>query len=175
MLMHSSGQWMRSNVSVRAAKPDAQGLGSAITYLRRYSLCAMVGIAPGDDDDGNAASADQGSVKSNRPAPPKKPVEKPALKPTDVVIAEGFWDGASYKVTAGTAADFATTLIAYTQAGSKAGGLSALDKLWDDNKAFIDRIREAAPDEYTRYMTELNGVRGVLLTQSDADQLEAAE
>lgn len=34
----------------------AQALGSSLTYLRRYSLCALVGVHPeGDDDDGNAA------------------------------------------------------------------------------------------------------------------------
>jgi hypothetical protein len=36
------------------AKPDAHGVGSAITYARRYALAAMVGIAP-EDDDGNKA------------------------------------------------------------------------------------------------------------------------
>lgn len=37
-------------------KRDMQGLGSALTYGRRYGLMAMAGIAP-DDDDGNAAAA----------------------------------------------------------------------------------------------------------------------
>ena len=36
-------------------KNDMQGLGSAITYARRYGLMAMAGIAP-EDDDGNAAA-----------------------------------------------------------------------------------------------------------------------
>lgn len=56
-LGHSSGQWMRSELPVIVTKNDAQGLGSALTYMRRYSLAAMVGVAPDDDDDGNAASA----------------------------------------------------------------------------------------------------------------------
>ena len=37
------------------AKLDPQALGSAITYLRRYSLAAMVRVAPDDDDDGEKA------------------------------------------------------------------------------------------------------------------------
>lgn len=37
------------------AKNDMQGLGSAITYARRYGLMAICGIAP-EDDDGNAAT-----------------------------------------------------------------------------------------------------------------------
>jgi len=54
-LMHKSGQWVASTVAAPVAKPDAQGVGSAITYCRRYALAAMVGIAQ-EDDDGNAAS-----------------------------------------------------------------------------------------------------------------------
>ena len=49
-LMHSSGQWIRSKVKLPLAKKDAQGVGSAITYGRRYGLSAIVGIAQYDDD-----------------------------------------------------------------------------------------------------------------------------
>lgn len=56
LLLHSSGQFLSATVSVMPTKTDAQGLGSAVTYLRRYGLSAMVGVAP-EDDDGNAASA----------------------------------------------------------------------------------------------------------------------
>jgi hypothetical protein len=54
LLAHSSGQWIESTVFVQPTKYDAQGVGSVITYLRRYSLAAMAGVAP-DDDDGEAA------------------------------------------------------------------------------------------------------------------------
>ena len=54
-LAHSSGEWMRSSLSWEPEKTNAQGIGSLITYLRRYALSAMVGIAPQDDDDGEAA------------------------------------------------------------------------------------------------------------------------
>lgn len=71
MLLHSSGQWIKSRYTMPVSKVDAQAVGSAITYARRYSLAAIVGIAP-EDDDGNAA------VKG-RPEPPisKKPEEPP--------------------------------------------------------------------------------------------------
>lgn len=54
MLGHSSGQWLRGRLQVKPMRYDAQGAGSVITYLRRYILSAMVGVAP-DDDDGEAA------------------------------------------------------------------------------------------------------------------------
>jgi hypothetical protein len=55
MLTHSSGEWVRDSVKATPAKQDPQGMGSAITYLRRYALAAITGVAP-EDDDGNAAS-----------------------------------------------------------------------------------------------------------------------
>jgi hypothetical protein len=57
ILVHSSGEsWQSPGTTVRPSKPDAQGVGSAITYARRYDLCAVLGIVADDDDDGNAAS-----------------------------------------------------------------------------------------------------------------------
>ena len=53
-LLHSSGQWVEGELSIAPAKADAQGAGSVITYLRRYALMAVAGLAP-EDDDGEAA------------------------------------------------------------------------------------------------------------------------
>lgn len=54
-LMHSSGEYVRSSLSMPVVKQDPQGYGSAVTYARRYALQSVMGIAP-EDDDGNAAS-----------------------------------------------------------------------------------------------------------------------
>lgn len=56
VLMHENGEWMQSTVKMLPVKSDPQGQGSAITYMRRYSLAAMLGLATEVDDDGNAAS-----------------------------------------------------------------------------------------------------------------------
>jgi hypothetical protein len=56
MLIHESGQWMKGTISLPVTKPDAQGVGSASTYGRRYGLSAFLNVAADDDDDGNAAS-----------------------------------------------------------------------------------------------------------------------
>ncbi len=55
VLMHSSGQYMRSVYTLPLVKRDAQSVGSCITYARRYALQAIAGI-PADDDDGDKAS-----------------------------------------------------------------------------------------------------------------------
>ncbi len=55
LLLHSSGQWIKSTMPVVTAKNDAQGIGSGLSYARRYSLSAICGISQ-DDDDGEAAT-----------------------------------------------------------------------------------------------------------------------
>ncbi|SER37495.1 MULTISPECIES: ERF family protein [Pseudomonas] len=55
LLMHASGQFISSELVGPCMKVDPQGIGSAITYYRRYSLAAFAGIAQ-EDDDGNDAS-----------------------------------------------------------------------------------------------------------------------
>lgn len=59
LLTHASGQWARSTLSTTLKDHSPQVVGSATTYLRRYGLAAMVGVAP-EDDDGNAAQGHTG-------------------------------------------------------------------------------------------------------------------
>jgi hypothetical protein len=56
-LVHKSGQWIQSDpLKVPVSKRDAHGLGSAITYAKRYQLQGMTLVAADEDDDGNAAA-----------------------------------------------------------------------------------------------------------------------
>ena len=54
ILSHSSGEYLASTCYI-PAKEDAHGVGSAISYARRYALASFVGVITGDDDDGNMA------------------------------------------------------------------------------------------------------------------------
>lgn len=65
LLAHQSGQWLRGKLHVRPVKYDAQGAGSVITYLRRYILSAMIGVAPEDDDGEAAVGRPQNAPYSN--------------------------------------------------------------------------------------------------------------
>ncbi|WP_394606826.1 ERF family protein [Geobacillus thermoleovorans] len=57
LLLHTSGEYIESDpLKLPMGKVTAQGAGSAVTYARRYSLCAALGIAAEDDDDANAVS-----------------------------------------------------------------------------------------------------------------------
>lgn len=60
LLLHSSGEWIKDTLGLIPKDKTPQGIGSCITYGRRYSLAAMVGVNS-EDDDGAAAS---GTVKS---------------------------------------------------------------------------------------------------------------
>lgn len=56
ILMHISGEWVQGTYKMTPTKNDPQGLGSVITYQRRYALGAILGLNIDTDDDGNAAS-----------------------------------------------------------------------------------------------------------------------
>ncbi|MCM1337742.1 MAG: ERF family protein [Candidatus Amulumruptor caecigallinarius] len=55
LLSHKSGQWLKSICPIGNYK-NQQERGSAITYTKRYAICAILGIAADTDDDGNSAS-----------------------------------------------------------------------------------------------------------------------
>jgi hypothetical protein len=63
ILTHESGEWLSQEMSVPVSKVDPQGSGSALTYMRRYALAAVVGVVQADDD-GNAASSPKPVVKA---------------------------------------------------------------------------------------------------------------
>ncbi len=103
-LLHSSGEWIANEVTVpvnpavdrngKVQAVDAHRIGSSITYGRRYSLSALLGIGE-DDDDGNTASGYQNQSQApqqplkqpqapqpaqSKPAPPPMPKAKTALE-----------------------------------------------------------------------------------------------
>jgi hypothetical protein len=60
-ICHQSGGSIESSLSGKPARDTPQGQGSTITYLRRYALMAVAGVAP-VDDDGQAAEPEQGGL-----------------------------------------------------------------------------------------------------------------
>ena len=61
-ILHTSGEAFSSRVYLVLSKQDMQGLGSAITYARRYGLLGMACLAP-EDDDGNMAAKQSSGVQ----------------------------------------------------------------------------------------------------------------
>jgi len=64
-LLHTSGQWIASEHPLpMSGRP--QEIGSALTYARRYSLSALIGIAADEDDDANAANRSNGKDNTEK-------------------------------------------------------------------------------------------------------------
>lgn len=71
VLLHSSGEWIESEpFTLKSQKVDPQGAGSAVTYGRRYSLSAILGVAWDTDDDGQASSHAIVSTTERKAEPP---------------------------------------------------------------------------------------------------------
>ena len=80
LLIHKSGQAFSNALEVPTGKMDAQGLGSAATYARRYSLMALVAVAGDEDDDGNAAVQTPHKAMAAAAPLPDYSVQKAALE-----------------------------------------------------------------------------------------------
>ena len=82
---HSSGEWMESSPLTVLANNSIQEMGGQITYLKRYSLSAMLGISTEEDDDANGSLGNQvtyqrnNSGQSQNNQPQQKEIGKPIL------------------------------------------------------------------------------------------------
>ncbi len=74
VLLHSSGQWIESLMNITPQKTDIQSLGSYVSYLRRYSYAALVGVVASDEDDDGESAMESARI-----------IEKPTPK---IVIQE---------------------------------------------------------------------------------------
>ena len=91
LYMHTSGEWIRSTVCSPIIESKQmniyQSVGAAITYYRRYSLSAFVGIASDEDNDVQSIKVDAKPIKKTAPKPKK--VEGEPISSTDAVILSG--------------------------------------------------------------------------------------
>jgi hypothetical protein len=102
-IMHISGQWMEDDGYIlNPTKNDPQGMGSAVTYARRYTLGASLGIITEDDDDGNRAS--EPAKPAPQPAKPAKPLAEPdwftengELNENGILAAKSIADGFTWE------------------------------------------------------------------------------
>lgn len=94
LLAHKSGQWMKSEMDINISPSSTyQDLGSAITYLKRYSYCAILGIVADDDDDANAACGNKAVMTDLKPqavrqAQPQQPSPQPDGDPNWDIIRD---------------------------------------------------------------------------------------
>jgi len=106
-IYHTSGHVEKFGPLLLPAGGDARSAGSAITYARRYGLCAALGISPDDDDDGEAAQkaehrsetvAIPGGQPPYEPAPAEDIREEEPPERTDVKLTPNDWIKTSVEV-----------------------------------------------------------------------------
>lgn len=124
ILIHESGETLECAVPLIVGKNDMQGLGSAITYGRRYGLMSMAGIAP-EDDDGNAAAK---NVQSSAIAQARD---------------DGVLDGLPENASPREKAEAYAKAICADFSGK---GIKALERSWDNWQKHIAKLQDAYPD-----------------------------
>lgn len=76
-LIHSSGQWIKGTMVMLPTKQDPQGMGSCLTYMRRYALSAILGISQEDDDANATVSRPVPTPLAQKPLPNYAPKAMP--------------------------------------------------------------------------------------------------
>jgi len=91
IVLHESGEFISERFFLPVVKKDPQGIGSAISYARRYSLMSVLGIVADDDDGAHASGQGPANLRKSTPPAPSRtqqaaPTEN-AEKASGVVIA----------------------------------------------------------------------------------------
>lgn len=107
-LIHSSGQWCESSLSIPHTN-GPQELGSWLTYYRRYALCAILGVASEEDDDAQSITApkdnsrpltpstEQQNAPQRKPANPGAPISQKQMGLLRVKLDQHGWSNIQLK------------------------------------------------------------------------------
>jgi hypothetical protein len=107
MLLHTSGEWVKSYLPINAKESSPQAIGSAITYARRYAMSAMLGVSADEDDDAEGTTNHKPVQKESKPAekPTIEPVTKEQVKAIEEAVvkhcynAKAFIESKGWKAT----------------------------------------------------------------------------
>ncbi|GJM84080.1 hypothetical protein HMSSN139_65760 [Paenibacillus sp. HMSSN-139] len=89
MLLHESGEWVKSEPLSVLASNNMQDLGGQITYMKRYSLSAISGISTEKDDDANGVSGNQVEYKNTNQGNARKLTEAQVKRLYAIASANG--------------------------------------------------------------------------------------
>lgn len=155
-LLHSSGQTIRSETPLLVEDGGGnQAFGSALTYMRRYSLTAMLGVAADEDDDAN--TADGNTVESQKDCTGKSGATKAAKPKADKATAD--MKAESERIKKGI---------------DDCANLGNLNAYMVSEKNTLAKVKEASDTAYDFLMVRANKRRGEW-PQDDVDTEEAAE
>ena len=129
ILMHESGGVFKTRIPAINRKGDMMGLGSAITYAKRYGISMVIGLASEEDDDGKDASKKDGN-KSKKPT---------SISNILIYNSTGQWTKSPDVPSAVTKLDImlSSQMKKYEGADLKECGV----KMRENNKALLERIK----------------------------------
>ena len=152
MILHESGQYFFGDTLVLPAesfgKFNAQTVGSAITYGRRYSLSAILGIASENDDDANSISGQDKGKQEKQYVKPSAPVEPPMTKEQYAELKELAVAYCTAKGMMTNEAFNETMQLAYTHAGARDIN-HATAKQADSAINYMDKLLRASKPKNT--------------------------
>ncbi len=160
-LLHESGESIESRTPLLVENTGSQAFGSALTYMRRYALTALLGIAADEDDDANTAdghtverSASNGNNGARKPpqavqaTPPADPKTGKPLPPSLIPVEQGK-DGQADWIGWGS------TLAAALQASTPKQAAAWMTK----NKDLLANCAEQAPAIHKRLTDIANDIQ----------------
>jgi len=143
--LHSSGQWIETDMGAKAIADSkgnvtAQAVGSVVTYLRRYMLGAMAGVATEDDDGESAAgrsksTGDKMAVKGTDKEPDR--IDIPAA---DITVDAEFWERPHLGLVAEPAWKINDWLAALRAYLNQAPSNDEVNRMWQDNHEKIEKL-----------------------------------
>ena len=145
-LLHETGQWIETTMSAvvapdNAGRITAQGLGSVVTYLRRYTLGGMANVATEDDDGEQAAGRGQGDGKM-KPTGPKKEPDRIEVTAAEYVVPDEFWERPHLGLASEPGwkiGDWLSHFAAYVEQSPDDVNL---DRFWRDNQEKVEKLSD---------------------------------
>lgn len=165
ILMHSSGEWIEYGPLMLPAGDNAQSAGSAITYARRYMVCAILNIAADEDDDGakakesakdwgRAVTSPSGAESGTRDHSTRTETDVAAAVVPDSASPSGGSDASMGKARSDPSETISEEMYARLVAayGTQAKALIRAKKAWGDVRSLVElttaqatTLLEAAP------------------------------
>lgn len=163
------GEWLQSTIAAKPSKFDAQGVGSVITYLRRYALAAMAGVAP-EDDDGNGATGkgDPSKATNEVAGPPSTPPRVVTSKAPPADAAAAFWRRPDLRIAKGkgTWQEWQGRIVS---ALSTAPDIASLDRFLSDNGDDLNALNAENKRAYEVLMATVSGQQSKLALNTAAE------
>ncbi len=154
------GEALESTLELKVSRDDPQGVGSAITYARRYALAAIACVAGDDDDDGNAASG-RGNAASSTAAPPG-PLDGPETRRLPQEVPPPKQAKAALEAPGGPSGGVAPEASpeAWERRIATAPDLDALGKVGSELSKAPREVRDWCRDKFQERMIELSKKEG---------------